>query len=676
MLWLLLTHERSGCTKDFLRRQVDDYVEAETNSAFERKFTRDKQLLRDVGIPLISSAAAGIDDVGLRTDTTYFVDQSQLYLPRIAFTAAEEQALAYVSGLWSDEHTRTAIGRALSRLRQYPESEETGSPTGRGSAISPTSSSVQARLVRTDELVTAVAEAARQRQFIAFSYHSVDATGTTRRRVRAWNVLAAAGHWYLTGWDLDRRARRTFRLSRIVSSTVYPTRLSPTERQSLEADSLPPADFDAAHVREQVLGQGTQRTAVLRLRPGAAHRLRVLGTVTDEADGGWDRLTAAYTRPRHFAGLVAASGQDVTVEDYDSELAALVIDALHRGLTAQQQPAPEVELKTPPKARNRASDADVVARLLDMITLLNQHPDGMDRDELIRRLGTTSTRLDHDLHILSFCGLPERMAPGEQFDVIDYGDTVRLRQAEQLADPLRLSTPEALAMVSGLQVVAGFPGLDSEIADGAVSAQRKIRELTPPGADDAVDASVDVDPALAEKVEPLHQAITEQRSVDVDYYTVSRHALSHRRLDPMRLVYSEQGTYLQAWCHQAAAVRNFRVDRMGPVAATDRRFTPRVTAEELPSIRTTTDTADAWEATVWFSYRLRDLMQHYTPAQTGNLADGSVIGHVQIRDTATACSLVAEHAGEVAIMQPEALASHVTDWLKNTLTHHQLRPMA
>ena len=52
LLWLLLAHERRGVTKESLRRYVDGYAAATSEQAFEKMFTRDKEVLKDIGVPL------------------------------------------------------------------------------------------------------------------------------------------------------------------------------------------------------------------------------------------------------------------------------------------------------------------------------------------------------------------------------------------------------------------------------------------------------------------------------------------------------------------------------------------------------------------------------------------------------------------------------------------------
>jgi proteasome accessory factor B len=131
--------------------------------------------------------------------------------------------------------------------------------------------------------------------------------------------VAWHGRWYLVGLDLDRRAPRVFRLSRVVG----------TPKATGPAGAFePPEGLDLADV---VAGQvtGEEQLVVVRARPGTAIGLRRHATPLGGADDGDDRLQLRTTEPGRLADQLAAYGADVLVEA-PTEMREAVIARLTR----------------------------------------------------------------------------------------------------------------------------------------------------------------------------------------------------------------------------------------------------------------------------------------------------------------------------------------------------------
>ena len=63
-------------------------------------------------------------------------------------------------------------------------------------------------------VLTTIATACRDREQLRFDYTSQDGT-SSYRIVEPYRLARARSHWYLYGWDTDRRDWRTFRADRI-----------------------------------------------------------------------------------------------------------------------------------------------------------------------------------------------------------------------------------------------------------------------------------------------------------------------------------------------------------------------------------------------------------------------------------------------------------------------------
>lgn len=70
----------------------------------------------------------------------------------------------------------------------------------------------------------------------------------------------------------------------------------------------------------------------------------------------------------------------------------------------------------------------------------------------------------------------------------------------------------------------------------------------------------------------IEQAIREERSLDVSYYSMSREEFNLRRIDPYGLKQVGDLHWLIAHCHMRGDRRVFRVDRIKDAALTDARF--------------------------------------------------------------------------------------------------------
>jgi len=140
------------------------------------------------------------------------------------------------------------------------------------------------------------------------------------------------GRWYVVGHDRNRDATRAFRLSRIQGGVQAVGRPGAVQ---------PPAHVDLVAAVAARASSGGNRTARLRVRPGAAVELRRRGQVTagpepagrDEADPlgldvadplGWDLLELAYSSAEQLADEVAGFGADVVVVDPPEAQAAVI----------------------------------------------------------------------------------------------------------------------------------------------------------------------------------------------------------------------------------------------------------------------------------------------------------------------------------------------------------------
>jgi proteasome accessory factor B len=193
-----LLEARRPMTAEEIRTRIAGYEQV-THEAFRRTFERDKEALREMGVPLEVRKVEPLDP---QTDG-YIIPKDRYYLPDLDLEPDELAALRLAG--------RTVLGGAeaeagLLKLSMGEGSESWGGPqviAGANVGIT------EPRLVR---LYGALLE----RRPVRFAY--VDAHGrSSERGVEPWGLVHRAGHWYLVGNDSAARARRTFKLSRIDS---------------------------------------------------------------------------------------------------------------------------------------------------------------------------------------------------------------------------------------------------------------------------------------------------------------------------------------------------------------------------------------------------------------------------------------------------------------------------
>ena len=129
-LVIALVNTAGRMTKEQIRSSVAGYADASTDDAFERMFERDKDSLRELGIPVLTVAGSGhSDDIGYR------IDQEAYALPPVDLTAGELGVLSLAVQFWQDKALRTDAARALTKLRAVG-SAPAGAPATRSATAS------------------------------------------------------------------------------------------------------------------------------------------------------------------------------------------------------------------------------------------------------------------------------------------------------------------------------------------------------------------------------------------------------------------------------------------------------------------------------------------------------------------------------------------------------------
>lgn len=188
LLLVLLDTSRPLSLREIAER-VPGYPEG--HDARRQAFERDKKLLRDEGVPVVTSS------IDAEEQTGYSVDPDAYYLPDLGLEPDEQAALNLaVAGV----HLGEPIGReALSKLGLGGQWPRRGAPLP----------VVDLPLVDGLPALPVLFDAVRNGAVVHFDYRG-DA-----RSVDVAGIRFRGGHWYAVGWDRDRGEPRTFRVDRI-----------------------------------------------------------------------------------------------------------------------------------------------------------------------------------------------------------------------------------------------------------------------------------------------------------------------------------------------------------------------------------------------------------------------------------------------------------------------------
>ena len=200
--------------------------------------------------------------------------------------------------------------------------------------------------------------------------------------------------------------------------------------------------------------------------------------------------------------------------------------------------------------------SDRLVRLLNMVPYFQANPH-VTRAKAAADLGVSLKQLDADVQQLFVCGLPGYY-PDDLIDFLFDGDCIQVTFSAGIDHPLRLTAAEATGLLMALRTLADIPGVvDPAAARSAIAKVEAAVGAAGAGGAEQPDPAEDGAAAAA-----VRAAVRDRRALALDYYSASRDTLSHRVVDPIRVVLVGVHSYLEAWCRDADGVRLFRFDRI------------------------------------------------------------------------------------------------------------------
>jgi predicted DNA-binding transcriptional regulator YafY len=289
-LVICLLVARGYVPKSRIRQVVAGYGD-QSPEAFERMFERDKDDLREIGIPIETGSLDPFED-----EPGYRIQRQEFELPEVHLEPDEAAVIGMAARVWQHNNVADAATAAVAKLQAAGVAADTDSL-----------SAVEPRVGGEEPGFWPLWQAVRDRRPVRFDYRKNPDKDPMTRHLQPWSVLSWHGRWYVVGRDTDREAARLFRLSRIVGDVhvdgeeaSYDVPVSDEVKEA--ASSLMPSPTE------------TRATATLHVRQGAGHVLRRRAEHLEPLpEPGWDEVRLPYSSTSRLVQELVTYGPDVVV---------------------------------------------------------------------------------------------------------------------------------------------------------------------------------------------------------------------------------------------------------------------------------------------------------------------------------------------------------------------------
>jgi predicted DNA-binding transcriptional regulator YafY len=207
---------------------------------------------------------------------------------------------------------------------------------------------------------------------------------------------------------------------------------------------------------------------------------------------------------------------------------------------------------------------DQLSRQWKIIQALSTSRRGKPASQLAGELDCHARTIYRDLEALQAAGFPifTQRKQGKTFwSILDAG---------KHQPPLPLNLTELMALHFSRKMLKVLQG--TVIYDALISLFDKVKATLPqPYLDYLEKAEQSLGMGLRARnpqgdfqtiLPRVHQAVQEQRVIEMDYFTMSRRALTRRRVSPYRVWFYDESFYIVGRCHRRRETRVFALDRI------------------------------------------------------------------------------------------------------------------
>lgn len=316
-LVLALLATENGLTKSEILSTVQGYRQrfssSGDNASLERQFERDKDDIRELGVPLETVESPG--DAGNNQTLRYRIPKGAYDLPAdVTFSAEEITLLGLAATVWREGSLSAESRRAIMKLRSLGvESDEpilgyAPRLRVRESAFEPLSIALERKLI------------------VRFPYLKPGESASRMRTVAPLALVQHQGRWHLQGTDQDANGPRTFLLSRMVGAVTITNR------------AFEPVGSDfASHALDELERIWRSNVAEVEVVPNTDAATRLSKRYGDQEQSG-TTLTVHYSDLNILADELAGYGPEVLVRSPEV-LAGAVRSRLDATFRAHHDPS-------------------------------------------------------------------------------------------------------------------------------------------------------------------------------------------------------------------------------------------------------------------------------------------------------------------------------------------------
>jgi proteasome accessory factor B len=280
ILALMSTHH--GLTKDHILTTVRGYREDTeaglSRESIERRFERDKDSLRDLGIPL--EAVIPPEDDGNNKNTLYRISKGDYEIPEgITFSQRDIALLNIAAAIWREGSLSKDAHNARIKIASY------------GAVVDEPLLGFAPIVTTSEPALTPLREAIERTQVVSFDYLKPGDPSATTRLVSPWALVNHEGRWHVYGEEGDKA--KTFLLRRITSTVaVTSTAATPAPEGAAETALTELNNLKASQLARVSVTPGSDAYPALIARGASLVEDNVLGVNYTDIDIFGQELTA------------------------------------------------------------------------------------------------------------------------------------------------------------------------------------------------------------------------------------------------------------------------------------------------------------------------------------------------------------------------------------------------